>query len=247
MKMTFGRLRNAVRLISLLSILSVSGPAMAGGGGCPAFTSAMVDAAWLAFEYSQPEPPVGGAIDDPSEPRIGCQLTNDAGNEFTVGVGDGEAILVGESKNTPNPTLLRTRVFNLTSGEERACRAQVRASFVWNTYCKQTLVSSSPPAHSNSAFVFKGGEGTCGWYTDILGVELTGERFHVVGQYAGGPFPQNGKATCRGTHDLDLDRAVTVRDEACSVNGLITEDTLFVATPGGQWTVQCNFDFSTAE
>jgi hypothetical protein len=241
MKPTIGKLHTAVSLISLLSIQAVSGPALAGGGGCPAFTSAMVDAAWLATDYSQPEPPVGGAIDDPSTPFIGCQLTNDAGNQFELGVGNGEALLFGNGENTPTGTSLRTRVFNLTSGEERACRAQVRASFVWNTYCKPTLVSTSPPAHSNSAFVFKGGEGTCGWYTDILGVPLSGERFHVVGNYAGGPFPGNGKATCRGTHDLELESAVTVRGEACFVGGAITEDTLFVATPGGQWTVQCNF------
>ena len=102
-------------------------------------------------------------------------------------------------------------------------------------------LSFGSQAQSNGAFVFQGEEGSCGWYTDILGEQLIGERFHVVGQYAGGPFPGNGKATCRGTHDLYLERAVTVRGEACFAFGFITEDTLFVATPGGQWTVQCNF------
>lgn len=104
-----------------------------------------------------------------------------------------------------------------------------------------SVLSFGTQAQSNGAFVFQGDEGSCGWYTDIIGEQLVGDRFHVVGQYAGGPFPGNGKATCSGTHDLDLERAVTVRDEACFAFGFVTEDSLFVATPGGQWTVQCNF------
>ena len=140
MRLTLRKHRTASNLISLLSILSLSGPAIAGGGGCPAFTSAMVDAAWLAIEYSQPEPPVGGAIDNPSVPTIGCQLTNDVGNQFSVGVGSGVALLEGNAANSPVPTLLRTRVDNLTKAEQHACRAQVLSSFVWNQYCKPVLV-----------------------------------------------------------------------------------------------------------
>ena len=136
MKLIVRKLNTAASFLSLLFILSISGPDMARGGGCPALTSAMVDAAWLAFEYSQPEPPVGGAIDDPSEPIIGCQLTSEVGEQVTVSVGDGEALLFGHGQNSPTPTYLRTRVFNLTRSEQHACRAQVLTSFVWSQYCK---------------------------------------------------------------------------------------------------------------
>ena len=140
MKLTNGRFQTVASFVTLFSVLSVSGPAMARGGGCPAFTSAMVDAAWLAIDYSQPEPPFGGAIDNPSEPRIGCQLTNDAGNVFTVGVDDGVAGVEGRSNQFDTPTLLRTRIENLTKGEAHACRAQILASFVWSQYCEPLLV-----------------------------------------------------------------------------------------------------------
>jgi hypothetical protein len=100
----------------------------------------MVDAAWLAVEYSQAEPPVGGAIDDPSVPTIGCQLTNDIGNQFRVIVAGGDASVEGNAENSPVPTLLRTAVGNLTKAEQHACRAQVLSSFVWNQYCKPVLV-----------------------------------------------------------------------------------------------------------
>jgi hypothetical protein len=101
----------------------------------------MVDAAWLAINYSQPEPPVGGAIDEPSEPRISCQLTNDVGNQFTVVVENGVALVQGHGENEPfSPALLRTRVDGLTKGEEHACRAQILASFVWSQYCRPVLV-----------------------------------------------------------------------------------------------------------
>jgi len=143
MKLNFRMFSLVPFVLGLVSAVSFSGTVNAKGsdaGGCPAFSSAMVDAAWLATDYSQPEPPVGGAIDDPSEPRIGCQLTNDAGNQFTVGVGGGEALLYGNGENTPTGTSLRTRVFNLTQGEEHACRAAILSSWVWRQYCRPTLV-----------------------------------------------------------------------------------------------------------
>ena len=82
-------------------------------------------------------------------------------------------------------------------------------------------------------------DGGCFWYdseTDFL----IGESFHLVGQYAGGPFPQHGKLTCRGTHDLDIDLVIT-KGDLCRTPRFWTTDSVFVATPGGQWMVQCQF------
>ena len=134
--------RVAVILAGLISIFSLGGNALAQGGGCPAFTSAMVDAAWLAINYSQSEPPVGVAVDVPSK-GIYCQLRNDVQNLFWVEVGreDGVALVVGFGENEPfAPALLRTRVDGLTRAEEHACRAQIRSSFAWNRYCKPVLI-----------------------------------------------------------------------------------------------------------
>ena len=141
MSLSLSKFVSVAFVIVLFSLSFGSGHAVArGNGGCPALTSAMVDAAWLAIDYSQPEPPFGGAVDDPSEPRIACQLTNDAGNVFIVGVADGVAGVEGRSNQVDTPTLLRTRVDNLTKAEAHACRAQILASFVWSQYCEPLLI-----------------------------------------------------------------------------------------------------------
>lgn len=139
MKLKFSKGRVVACVFCLVPLLAISGPTMARGGGCPVFTSEMVDAAFLAIDYSEENPPLGGAIDDPREPRIGCVLTNDAGNQFRVGVGDGEAGV--EAFDTAvTDTTLRTKRFNLSPGESHACRAQILGSFVWREYCKPLLV-----------------------------------------------------------------------------------------------------------
>mgnify|MGYP001554516567 CR=1 FL=1 len=60
---------------SLLFTL-IAMPAYASGGNCPAFTSSMIDAAFLATEYSQADPVKGEANDFPNEPSIFCEFTN---------------------------------------------------------------------------------------------------------------------------------------------------------------------------
>ena len=82
-------------------------------------------------------------------------------------------------------------------------------------------------------------DGGCVFYTEQTGV-IYG-RAHAVGQYAGGPFPNNGKLTCQGRHDADLERPVVIRDFVCQAVVFLTDDTLFLATPGGHWSAQCNF------
>ena len=55
-------------------------------------------------------------------------------------VADGVAGVEGRSNQFDTPTLLRTRIENLTKGEAHACRAQILASFVWSQYCEPLLV-----------------------------------------------------------------------------------------------------------
>jgi hypothetical protein len=89
------------------------------------------------------------------------------------------------------------------------------------------------------AIVFKTDEPVCYWNDSETGF-LLAESYHLVGQYAGGPLPQRGKTTCRGTHDLDIDLVIT-KGDLCVFNQFWTTDTIFVATPGGEWMVQCQF------
>jgi len=91
---------------------------------------------------------------------------------------------------------------------------------------------------THRAVVFKA-DNSCIWYTPQSGV-LVGD-LQINAQYAGGPFPQHGKLTCHGTHSLELDSPIVVRNDACVANGVVTDDSLFVATPGGEWVVQCKF------
>ena len=87
----------AAIIFGLISFAFTSWTAIAAPpGGCPAFNTAMVDAAWLAIDYSQPTPPALLEFnDDPAAPNLLCVLGTDAGSEFFVSVGGGEAGLVG--------------------------------------------------------------------------------------------------------------------------------------------------------
>ena len=99
--------------------------------GCPAFNGGMIDAAMMATYYSQPEPVIGVAEDSKTESYIYCEWVNDDEGEFLVSVGDGEAELYGRSFSTD----VRTRVFNLSAADLKACRKEVLDSFVWQQHC----------------------------------------------------------------------------------------------------------------
>lgn len=88
------------------------------------------------------------------------------------------------------------------------------------------------------AFVFHEDD-SCTYESEATGFLLGSAQ--VVGVYAGGPFPGNGKMTCKGTHDLSLESPLVIRDDACFAFGFPTDDTLFIATPGGRWSFFCNF------
>ena len=100
-------------------------------GSCPAFNGGMLDAAMMATYYSQPEPVIGVAADSKTESYIYCEWVNGDEGEFLVSVGDGEAELYGKSYSTD----LRTRVFNLSADDLKACRKEVLDSFVWQQHC----------------------------------------------------------------------------------------------------------------
>lgn len=142
--------------VLLVSFALIVTPAYAAdGGGCPAFNAGMVDAAMLATDYSQQNPLIGGAEDSPADASIVCFWETDADASFFVrvgicegecgsGAGKGEAQIIGISPDDLAPgadyaTLLRTRVFNLTRAQQKACRAQVLRSFVWQQYCKPLM------------------------------------------------------------------------------------------------------------
>jgi hypothetical protein len=137
--------------LGLLALTFISGPAVA--AGCPAFTAAMVDSAWLGIDFSQTDPIVEfTVVDDEFEPRVLCAITNDEGNEFAVRVQFEDAVtgfaeIDAKRRSHINnglggvTQLLRTKVFDLTSTELHMCRAEVLASFVWNQYCEPLLSS----------------------------------------------------------------------------------------------------------
>lgn len=138
-----------------LPMALVIAPTSASAGGCPAFNSSMIDAAFLAIDYSQQDPLVGAADDSPSDASVVCYLETDAEATFFVrvgicegvcgaGEGKGEATVIGLSPDDMAPgadysTQLRTRVFSLTWAEQQACRAQVLASFTWKQHCKALM------------------------------------------------------------------------------------------------------------
>jgi hypothetical protein len=142
-------------IAGLLLFALIALPAYASGGNCPAFNSSMIDAAFLATDFSQQNPLVGSAEDSPADARIACYLETDAEAVFLLfvgicegecgaGAGKGEAQLIGLSPDDMAPgadysTQLRTRVFSLTRAEQHACRAQVLASFTWNQHCKPLM------------------------------------------------------------------------------------------------------------
>ena len=146
----------SIKSFAVLSFTLIAVPAYAAeGGGCPAFNAGMVDAAMLATDYSQQNQLIGGAEDSPADASIVCFWETDADASFFVrvgicegecgsGAGKGEAQIIGISPDDLAPgvdysTLLRTRVFNLTPAQQRACRAQVLQSFVWKQYCKPLM------------------------------------------------------------------------------------------------------------
>ena len=142
-------------IAGLLLLALIVLPAYAVAGGCPAFNSSMIDAAFLAIDYSQQNPLVGTAEDSPADASINCYLQTDADAVFLLrvgicegecgaGAGKGEAQIIGLSPDDMAPgadysTQLRTRVFSLTRAEQQACRAQVLASFTWKQYCKPLM------------------------------------------------------------------------------------------------------------
>jgi len=133
-------MKTRIRLLLIAALALTPAGAWAGGGACPAFTTAMIDAAWLAVDFSQPAPAnVVELVNVPNEPRIMCRIELLPNNFFQVSVGAAEAELVAKGVNydlgEAITTLLRTRVFNLTPGQEHTCRAQVLASFVWKQHC----------------------------------------------------------------------------------------------------------------
>lgn len=91
---------------------------------------------------------------------------------------------------------------------------------------------------SHRAFVFNE-DNSC--FVDSPETGLLIGSLHAVGVYAGGPFPGNGKATCQGNHDLELDQPIVFKGTVCNTFGFLTDDTLFIATPGGRWSYHCNF------
>ena len=130
--------------LGLLSYAWVSGHSVEAAPRCPAFTAAMVDATWMATDFSQLGPIVGDAEDDPREPLISCTIFFDVGDAFfEIFVGGGEALVKGihprDSPFDDDFTELRTRVFGLTPKQERGCIAQVVQSFVWRQFYTQLL------------------------------------------------------------------------------------------------------------
>lgn len=136
--------------IGLLLQALVSGPAVAAGPTlCPAFNSAMVDAAAMASQLRFPEPPVNLSF-GPGSLSIRCTF-NTAFGGFNVSVGNfgNEAVVSGSNSNQPirDTTLLSSVVEDVSRVELSACVAQVLQSWVWNHLCEPFLppVISPPP------------------------------------------------------------------------------------------------------
>ena len=109
-------------------------------------------------------------------------------------------------------------------------------------------------ANALSAFVFRGD--LCfplfypEWPEEDPVVELVGDATQGVAAYAGGlpgPIPYaTGKASCRGFHSEELDRAV-VQEGACvfpnsPFGEVFTENGHLVLTPSGEFSLFCKFD-----
>ncbi len=124
--------------LGLLSYAWVSGAAAA--TNCPAFTTAMVDATYMAADVSGPLISVN-AMDESSGGLISCSLVTDGGGDFIVSVTTNDIELVGHHPDgAGDETELRTRVLLedpelFTSAQLHACRGEVLRSFVWNLHC----------------------------------------------------------------------------------------------------------------
>ena len=114
-----------------------------GVSACPAFTSAMVDAAALASHLWSPRAFVN-AEDDPTTPSIFCHIAEceSCGNDFIVEVnflnpGQASVSAVGaaEGGTYPYDTQLLIGSEQLSLGQIQACRKVILKSFVWNNYC----------------------------------------------------------------------------------------------------------------
>lgn len=145
MKMVLKNFQIVALFLALVSnaLLGVHASADA-GGGCPAFSSSMIDAAWLAVDYSQPGPPEAYFYDEASGPDLYCWIRNDSYNIFKIFIGRGEAEVYGHSEFGISPTLLRTRLDGLSKTELRACRAKVLGSFVWQQFCTKGIEWEPP-------------------------------------------------------------------------------------------------------
>ena len=115
-----------------------------GASACPAFTSAMVDAAAMAFKLYPGVHVI--AEDDPTIPSIFCQIDSQGVNGFRVEVNDPElyyAFVMGwgrrESSSNDFDTQLYSEAEQLSWGQMRACRAAILKSFVWKNYCAPEL------------------------------------------------------------------------------------------------------------
>ena len=108
---------------------------------CPAFTSAMVDAAAMALKL-YPGVDVT-AEDDPTEPFIFCHLSEcpSCPNFLRIEVNysipyRAFAFGWGVAEDTPDyDTQLFSGAGELTLGQMNACRKVILKSFVWNNYC----------------------------------------------------------------------------------------------------------------
>ena len=66
----------------------------------------------------------------------------------------------------------------------------------------------------------------------------------LVGQYAGGPgVPNNGKAMCQGTHAIAYEKPFIERDVPCTIvdTPFVADKSILIATPGGHWSLICDF------
>ncbi len=127
--------------LGLLSLALISGPAVAAGpANCPAFNAAMVDAAAMASDLVNVDPPEI-LSDNPAGPSISCRFFTDLGFfDVAVGVEVGVVAVTGFSEIGGGfTTRLHSVLVGLTRAEVLACRAQVLQSFVWNQHCAPFL------------------------------------------------------------------------------------------------------------
>jgi len=115
-------------------------------GGCPAFTTGMVDAAAMAFGLFPDASSYATAGDDPDAPSIFCTIDpSSAPNKFELDVNslDPDAAFVRGRHADEGGDELNADLFsyaeNLSLSQMHACRAVIRRSFVWKNYCAPAL------------------------------------------------------------------------------------------------------------